>query len=46
MIYKFFDKNIKGSGIYNNNNNNNKDNNNNNNNKQNYNQLKNYTSQL
>ena len=30
MIYKFFDKNLKGSG--NNNNNNNKDNNNNNNN--------------
>ena len=31
MIYKFFDKNLKGSGN-NNNNNNNKDNNNNNNN--------------
>ena len=47
MIHNFFDKNLKGSGIYNNdnNNNNNKDNNNNNN-KQNYNQLKNYTSQL
>ena len=47
MIYNFCDKNLKGSGIYNNdnNNNNNKDNNNNNN-KQNYNQLKNDTSQL